>query len=132
MNSWDTSDDFSDILDDVPDNLRGKKPEIHLTYIGNKTVITNFSQILSNLSRPARHLRKFISSTLGVRTNVKDTTLELSGKYHKNKIDDVLDKYIKTFIVCSNCSKPDTTLKIKKSVIEIRCLACGFTDNIKM
>jgi translation initiation factor 2 beta subunit (eIF-2beta)/eIF-5 len=68
---------------------------------------------------------KYFSYELGTQIN-KNT---LKGVFTKIEVNNILHKYIQEFILCSLCSLPSTSYKIRKYKIKIICSACGQETN---
>ena len=105
--------------------FRYKRPDIVLNYEGHgkntKTIILNLLDLANSLSRPSTEIMKYFSYEFGTQT--KQNTLK--GMFSKTDMNNILHKYIQEYIVCSLCSLPSTSYKIKKSKIKIICSACG-------
>lgn len=104
--------------------FRYKRPDIILNYEGHgkntKTIIANLPELSNSLSRSANEIMKYLSYEFGTQT--KQNTLK--GKFDKVDINNTLHEYIQEYILCSLCSLPSTSYKIKKYKIKIRCSAC--------
>ena len=92
---------------------------------GNKTVISNFSQITSCLRRNCDHMAKFLSRELAIPVDMEGDRLILWGKIASKNINDKIEKYVSRFVTCPKCGKPDTELIDENGNWTIRCLACG-------
>ena len=53
------------------------------------------------------------------------------GKIPAKNIHDKLKEYIDTFVICSECNKPDTHLVKQGRNLIIRCDACGAFRSVK-
>ena len=100
-------------------------PEVRSHITGNKTIITNFLQICSTLRRKPEHLAKFMSRELAVQVSIKSERLVLNRKLSSNMINEKLKSYVKEFVICPECGKPDTELIKEGKFMFIHCLACG-------
>lgn len=100
-----------------------KKAEGH--HEGNKTVVTNFAQIVSCLRRDKDHLARFLFRALASSGFVKEDRLIFDRKISSKDINDKIEKYANEFVLCSNCKKPDTELAEENGKLYVRCLACG-------
>ena len=47
-------------------------------------------------------------------------------------MQDMLDGFIKRFVLCEKCDNPETVLKVKKNMIGAACKACGHIFTIDM
>ena len=92
---------------------------------GTKTVITNFSQISSCIRRASGHLMKFLSKELASSAEISGDRLILSRKLPSQMINEKIEKYVRNFVTCKKCQKPDTELIKDKGHMVLHCLACG-------
>ena len=92
---------------------------------GTRTIISNFSQIVANVRRTPAHLLKFLSKELASQCEVRGDRLILSRKLSRKNIDDKIEKYVNSFVLCPKCSKVDTELSEEGGKTFLRCLACG-------
>lgn len=109
--------------------------EVKIEGKGIKTVISNIVDIGKALDRPPSYLCKYLGVELGVQTQmkIKDNKYILSGKFEKNHIQDLLDGFIKMFVLCHDCGNPETKLRItSKKLIESKCIACGHRCHLPM
>ena len=92
---------------------------------GNKTVIINFNQIVEFFRRDKNHFLKFLLKELATPGNYDGR--RLTGAQINQKIE----QYANTFVLCSNCGKPDTQIIEKENAISLKCAACGTQKTIK-
>jgi translation initiation factor 2 subunit 2 len=119
------SNEIDDLIDALPENMRSGIVQVQIQPQGNSTVVTNFARIIKDLQREPSHLRKFISTSLGVQTVIDGNQLVLKAKISANRLDETLKSYVKQFVICPNCKKPDTLFETKKKKNTLSCLACG-------
>jgi len=96
---------------------------------GIKTVIVNMSDVAKALDCPPTYPCKFFGCELGAQTqfNFKDDRYIVNGSHEAGKLQQLLDVFIKKFILCTECENPETTLlpNEKKQIIRQTCKACG-------
>lgn len=92
---------------------------------GNKTVISNFLQIASQLRRTPEHLLKYISRETAAKGEIKRQLLVFNTKIPASKINEKLEQYVDTYVICKECGKPDTKISKEGIVTFMRCQACG-------
>lgn len=72
---------------------------------------------------------KYFGCVLGAQVNcdVKNERYIVNGSHDSSKLQDLLDGFIKKYVLCTNCENPETTLLVnqKKSTINASCKACG-------
>jgi translation initiation factor 2 subunit 2 len=106
---------------------RFEVPKVEGKYEGKKTILTNFNQILSQIRRPQEHFQKFLSKELATPAFIEGERLLLNKKVSREKVDQKIEEYIKEFVQCKECKKPDTEIiKDTEHRMEfLHCLACG-------
>ena len=115
----------SETLTKKVEEERFKVPRVDIFYEGNTTVLKNFDKILSVINREADHLLKFFLGSVGTAGEVVGSRLIFQGKIPPKTIQDKLTEYVDAYVICSECSRPDTHLVKKESTNLIRCDACG-------
>ncbi|XP_041071179.1 eukaryotic translation initiation factor 5 [Cetorhinus maximus] len=97
---------------------------------GIKTVIVNMVDVAKALNRPPTYPTKFFGCELGAQTQFdsKNDRYIVNGSHEANKLQDMLDGFIRKFVLCNECENPETDLHVnpKKQTIGISCKACGY------
>ena len=128
---------YEQLLDEAYENVEASevaerfeilKVEGH--HEGVRTIISNFSQIVANVRRAPEHLLKFLSKELASQCEVRGDRLILSRKLSRKNIDDKIEKYVNSFVLCPRCLKVDTELSEEGGKTFLRCLACGEKQEI--
>jgi translation initiation factor 2 subunit 2 len=104
---------------------RFEVPKVRGHIQGNRTVVSNFSQITSALNREPEHLLKYILKELATPGEIKNVGLIMGRKVSASMINDKIDKYVKEFVICKECKRPDTKLIKEDKVTFLKCQACG-------
>lgn len=101
---------------------------------GIKTVISNMSDIAKALERPPMYPTKYFGCELGAQTNfdIKNERYIVNGEHDANKLQDILDGFIKKFVLCKSCENPETQLFVRKNNIKSKCKACGCSFDIDL
>uniref|UniRef100_A0A3B4XJH3 Eukaryotic translation initiation factor 5 n=1 Tax=Seriola lalandi dorsalis TaxID=1841481 RepID=A0A3B4XJH3_SERLL len=113
---------------------------------GIKTVIVNMVDVAKALNRPPTYPTKFFGCELGAQTqfDTKNDRYIVNGSHEANKLQDMLDGFIRKFVLCTECDNPETDLvnqrfpqyltifysssqhvNPKKQTIGTSCKACG-------
>jgi len=106
-------------------------PKIEGHFEGKKTILTNFSQIVSYIRRKPEHFQKFILKELAVSGQREGDRLVLNMKVSSEKINQKIEQYVKEFVLCKECGKPDTELVKEDRLMFVRCLACGAKHSVR-
>lgn len=97
---------------------------------GIKTVIVNMADVARAIGRPATYPTKYFGCELGAQTqfDYKNERFIVNGSHDANKLQDLLDGFIRKFVLCPECDNPETDLVVsaKKGTISQGCKACGF------
>ena len=98
---------------------------------GNKTVIINFSQIVTTLNRDPEHLLKYLLRELASPGQIDGPRLVLGRKIRASLINEKIEKYTNDFVLCPDCKKPDTKIQKEDRIMTIKCAACGAKHTLK-
>lgn len=104
---------------------RFKPPEFDSFIEGNQTIIRNFDSVCATLRREPEHLAKYLTKELGAAINVKKGRTIVQGRFNDPILRERLTAYINLYVLCKECSKPDTKLKDIEEFKYIVCEACG-------
>nr|CAG4636156.1 EOG090X05QT [Eubosmina coregoni]SVE69782.1 EOG090X05QT [Eubosmina coregoni] len=103
---------------------------------GIKTVIVNMTDIAKSLGRPPTYPTKFFGCELGAQTqfDIKADRFIVNGAHEAVKLQQMLDVFIKKFVLCPGCDNPETVLTVytKKQTISQSCKACGYNGQLDM
>ena len=114
-------------------HYRYKMPKIQVVSQGSgngiKTKWINLPEVSNALKVPVEYPLKFIGRELGSNTEIKANSYLINGSHTADKMQEVLDKFIKKYVLCPKCKLPEIhgKISIKKEKGEIRCLcrSCG-------
>ncbi len=133
-------EDYKDILENVRKNLpevvflkeRFEIPKALGHIQGNRTIISNFLQIASNLRRDVDHLLKYVLKELATPGEIKKSgALILGTKVPASRINEKIRQYANEFVLCFECGKPDTTIVKEDKLTYMKCTACGAKNIVK-
>jgi len=106
-------------------------PKIEGHNEGTKTILTNLPQIASYIRRDINHLLRFLLKELATSGAIKQNRTILHRKINSSKINEKIEEYVKEFVVCKECGKPDSELKKEKGFTFMHCLACGAKHSVR-
>lgn len=115
----------------VYERERFEIPKVKGHLEGNKTIISNFSQIVQILRRPSEHIVKFLLKQLASPGDVRSGFLVLGTKIAASRINDKIKEYAIEFVLCPDCGKPDTEIKRESDFDYLKCSACGSKHVVK-
>ena len=119
----------------IPEEILKEKrleiPNISSFTEGNKTVVNNFQEIASIIRRDPKHLAKYLFKELATPGHIDGRRLVLQTKVYKNDIQRKIDSYVKEFVICKECKKPDTHFVKEGRIIFMKCEACGAKEPMR-
>jgi translation initiation factor 5 len=100
---------------------------------GIKTVIVNMTEVAKALNRPPTYITKYFGYELGAITQFDCECFIVNGLHEANKLQDLLDGFIRKYVLCPKCDNPETDLTIpSKKEISQSCKACGYHSLLKV
>ena len=106
-------------------------PKVEGTIANKNTIITNIYSIADKIRRPAEQLAKFLQKTLAVYASLEPNRLVLKTQINSAKVNEKVELFVKEFVICDECKKPDTEIISEKGIKYKSCLACGAKSPIK-
>jgi translation initiation factor 2 subunit 2 len=124
--------DYETLLDRAVNVLEKGKIESRLevppviSFIeGSKTKISNLSEIAKVLNREEEHILKYISKRLATQASRAGDKVVLKGVFSREQLNVILEQYMKEYVICPTCKRPDTKLVKEKDLLYLVCMACG-------
>lgn len=115
--------------DELPDTIekheRFSVPEVDVFQEGKQTVIRNFGDIVDALRRDPEHLLHFLLRELGAPGSVEGRRAIIKAKISPSQVTDRINNYTETWVLCSECGRPDTHIVKDGRVLVLECEACG-------
>ncbi len=104
-------------------------PPPQIYQIARKSIWTNFHKISKILQRDINHINSFLIIELRTNCFMNDNNLVIYGKYFQKHIESILKKYIKEYVICSNCKNFNTFLitNNKNKLHMLKCISCDST-----
>ncbi|MGQ9479124.1 MAG: translation initiation factor IF-2 subunit beta [Thermoproteota archaeon] len=108
-------------------------PNVQCINEKNRTIVQNLKQIADILNRDVKHLLKYV--TLRFATSYSESgegTYVLKGRILPKQLDTVIADYVKAYVECPVCKRPDTKLsREKRGIVQMVCLSCGAVSPVK-
>ncbi len=96
-----------------------------ITYQKNWTLILNSKEISDILNRDMKHIARFLQKELNTPTRVEEGYIIIQKKVPFKIVEEKIKKYVKEFVICPVCGKPDTEITKKGRILYLKCKACG-------
>ena len=116
---------FASLPEKTSSGERFKPPEFDSFVEGTQTIIKNFDVVCSVLRREPEHLEKYLTKELGSAIARKGGRAVIQGKFDNRTLNTRLSTYISLYVVCKECTRPDTKLKDIEGFKYLLCEACG-------
>ncbi len=107
-------------------------PKVEGMFEGKKTIITNMGQIASYIRRDEESFIRYLLKELAVKGHKEGDRVIIIGKISSKKIQPKIDQYVKDFVICKECKKPDTEIIKDKKNTYVHCLACGAKHPVRI
>lgn len=110
---------------------RFEMPVIETNIQGGVTIMRNFYAVAAKLRREPRQILKFLTKELAAPGNLEGDRASIQAKFAQRVIQGKLESYVKEFVFCKICTRPDTKLVKESGVIIMRCEACGARGSVR-
>ncbi|MHA2141297.1 MAG: translation initiation factor IF-2 subunit beta [Candidatus Thorarchaeota archaeon] len=134
-------DDYDSLLErarsQVPEDAfkrsgeRFQVPKVQLMVQGNRSFWQNFQEIINILNRPGKEVLKYVAGQLATAGNIEGSNAIFNGKFMSDQVDDVLNGYIESYVICPVCTRPDTSMAKEGNAYYLSCSACGARTSVR-
>jgi translation initiation factor 2 subunit 2 len=104
---------------------RFQVPEPDVMIEGKTTVIRNFGDIVDTLRREPDHLLGYLLRELGTAGTMEGRRIVFKGKVGTAQVAERIKDYVDEYVLCSECSRPDTKIVKDGRVLILTCETCG-------
>lgn len=104
---------------------RFELPKAVVEKAGRKTIIVNVFDVARALRRDPNHMIKFLLKELATKGEILGQRLFVLGVFTPEMINKKVELYVKSFVLCQECGKPDTKMLKEGRFQTLRCEACG-------
>ncbi|MHA2365986.1 MAG: translation initiation factor IF-2 subunit beta [Candidatus Hodarchaeales archaeon] len=121
--------------ENLPESTKQKSrfelPKIESFIEGNRTIIPNWKEVARQIRRD-EHFAKLMARELAT-SYEKDKAgrLAFAGKFHNMALNKHLSDYVRQYVICNECHKPDTGLIRDGRMLILVCEACGARHSVK-
>ncbi|MEM5804690.1 MAG: translation initiation factor IF-2 subunit beta [Candidatus Aenigmatarchaeota archaeon] len=98
---------------------------------GTQTIFRNFSAVCEALRRDPKHLLKYLSKELASPASIDGARAVFQSKIPQKTMQAKLEAYVKEYVICKECTRPDTRLEKEDRLWFLRCEACGAKSAVK-
>ena len=120
----------SQLPEDVREHKRFEVPRPRSHLVGMRTIISNFKEVCDAMNREPRHVLKFFSGEMATAATMQNNRAIFQGKFSYDTFERLIQRYVKEFVVCPVCTRPDTKIVKDKRYLFLVCEACGARSSI--
>ena len=104
---------------------RFELPELDIIQEGKITVFKNFIDVTDKIRRDPQHLLQYLLKELGTPGTLENRRVVFKAKINPSHIDEKIRDYTETYVICSECGRPDTHIDKEDRTFILVCEACG-------
>lgn len=116
----------------ITEHSRFQIPDLDMFIEGKTTVVRNFTDIADAINREPADILAFLLKELGTAGTSEGKRVIFKGKVLPEQIKDRIQSYISTYVICSECERPDTKLIKDGRTLILECDACGAHRPVKV
>jgi translation initiation factor 2 subunit 2 len=97
----------------------------------NKTIVKNFKRICDAIRRDPAMLSRYLSREVGAPVDMDGERLIIHRRVLGPVLQKRLDFFVKEYVICQQCGKPDTNLATIERTKMLVCESCGARRPVK-
>ena len=121
----------SQLPSEILEHKRFEIPRPRSFVTGMRTILANFKEICDVLNREPRHVLKFFSGEMATAATMQETRANFQGRFGRDTFERLIERYVKEFVVCPICKRPDTKIVKERRFLFLICEACGAKSSIR-
>ena len=114
---------------ELPETLKTHErfviPQIISHIQGKIAVVQNLGEIAKLINRSPDMLAKYLIRELGTAGSHDSQHLILKGQFRDYQIQQKFEDFLREYVLCPECGRPDTKILQEKRVHILKCEACG-------
>lgn len=114
------------------DGERFQMPDPDLFIEGKNTVFRNFADISESFRRDPDAIMAYLLRELGTAGNIDGRRAIFKSRLGVEQVKTRLKAYLNTYVLCSECGKPDSKLVKEGRILILECEACGAHRPVKV
>jgi translation initiation factor 2 subunit 2 len=121
---------YADLPELLKEESRFQIPVLESVVQGRVTVIQNFGEVAKALNRSPDMLSKYFLGEMGTGGEYDAARLTLKGQFRPVQLQEKLDTFVQSYVICPECNRPDTKILHEKRMSFLKCEACGARHSI--
>lgn len=115
----------------VFERKRFEVPRPYVSIVGSRTIIHNINEITDVINRNPSHLLKYLAKEMATSGVIEGTRAIFQGRFPENMVAHLIERYVKEYVICPICKRPDTKIVKEKRFHFLICEACGARSSIR-
>lgn len=116
---------YAELPDVVKEHRRFETPRIVSIIQGKITVVQNLGEVSKTINRDADMLAKFLMREFGTSGSHNGQHLTMKGQFRKEQVQERFEAFLKEYVLCPECGRPDTKITREERISFLKCEACG-------
>ncbi|KPV64485.1 MAG: Translation initiation factor 2 subunit beta [Candidatus Bathyarchaeota archaeon BA2] len=121
----------SQLPSEILEHERFEIPKPRSSVTGMRTILANLKEICEALNREPHHVLKFLSGEMATATTMEKNRAIFQGKFDRDTFERLIERYVKEFVICPVCKRPDTKIVKERRFFFLICEACGAKSSIR-
>ncbi|MEE8168812.1 MAG: TRAM domain-containing protein [Candidatus Hydrothermarchaeales archaeon] len=109
----------------LKEHSRFEMPMVQSIIQGKITVIQNLGEVSKAISRDADMVAKHLIMECGTSGVQNGQHLTLKGQFRQAQAQEKFEGFVKEFVLCGECGRPDTKIIKEGRIHFLKCEACG-------
>jgi len=110
---------------------RFEVPAPQSAIMGSRTILFNFKEISEVLNRDPSHFLRFLSKEMATAGTLDGSRVIFQGRFDRETLKRLIERYVKDFVMCPVCKRPDTRIVKEKRLHFLVCDACGAKSPVR-
>jgi len=123
---------YSKIPPEVLRHKRFEVPRPQSAIIGSRTILYNFKDVCETLNRDPVHILRFLLREMATAGTMDGSRAIFQGKFDPETLRRLIDRYVRNFVMCPVCKRPDTHIVKEKRLQFLICDACGAKSPVRV
>ncbi len=109
----------------LKEHARFEMPRVAAIIQGKLTVVQNLGEVSKAINRDADMVAKYLARELGTAGVHDGQRLTLKGQFKEGQVQEKFEGFVRQFVLCSECKRPDTRIIKEGRIHFLKCEACG-------
>ncbi|HLD84975.1 MAG TPA: translation initiation factor IF-2 subunit beta [archaeon] len=118
-------------LPEIKAAARFEIPRVSVMTTKRQVFVRSFIDLAKALRREPKHVARYLFKELAMPGAIQGNELIMQGKSSEGMVNRRIEDYVKEFVICEECKKPDTNIAKEGGVDILKCEACGARRSLR-